>query len=97
MGTAAQPLTFPQGIVIDLSVSGVGLTGTFNQQNYTTDSGGTMLTLGRPVPAPLVVFDPMVFFSPSGRLEWVSSTVPGSLGALSVRSIRSTCSWGEGT
>jgi hypothetical protein len=34
------------------------------------------------VPAPYVPFDPMVFFAPNGRLEWVSSTDPAAFGAL---------------
>lgn len=64
--SSAQPLILPEGIVVDLSVSGVG-SERFNITNYAgTNIGGT-------VPAPLVTADPIIIFSPSGRLDYVTN------------------------
>jgi prepilin-type N-terminal cleavage/methylation domain-containing protein len=65
MRSNAQPLTLPDGIVVDLTVSGVG-SQLFNSANYNIPTGD-------PVPDPLITFDPMVIFSPSGRVDWVTN------------------------
>lgn len=65
--TSSPPLQLPEGIVFDLSVSGARLA-RFNSQPY-SDPVGTL-----PVPAPVVLFDPQIIFSPSGRLELVSDS-----------------------
>lgn len=66
--TSTPPMQLPDGLVFDLSVSGIG-SQLFNVQDYSQNVG----TL--PVPAPIVRFDPQVIFSPSGRVEWVTDTV----------------------
>ncbi len=69
--TSSPPLQLPEGIVFDLSVSGVGSM-RFNQEGYTGDLDAT-------INPPLVRFDPQIIFSPSGRLEWVTSPDDGTL------------------
>jgi Tfp pilus assembly protein FimT len=66
--STAQPLLLPEGIVVDLSLSGVG-SDLFNSTNYGAYTPGST-----PI-APIVNCDPMIVFSPSGRLEWVTNKV----------------------
>ncbi len=58
--------------MVDLSLSGIGST-LFNTRNYGA------VNVGSPAPAPLVLFDPAVIFSPTGRLEWVTNPTSGTL------------------
>lgn len=68
--TNTPPLVLPEGIVFDLSVSGMG-SGRFNVVNYpNTIPSVPVPTVTDPVAA--VPFDPQIIFSPSGRLEWVT-------------------------
>ncbi len=64
--TSSPPLQLPEGIVFDLSISGSGTT-LFNTTDYTA------VNIGSSVPAPTVLFDPQIIFSPSGRVEWVTN------------------------
>jgi type II secretory pathway pseudopilin PulG len=63
--TSTPPMVLPGGIVIDLSISGVG-DQLFNVTKYQDFS------IGMPAVEPIVLFDPQILFSPSGRVEWVS-------------------------
>jgi len=63
--TTTPPLVLPEGVVIDLSISGVGAT-LFNRAEYGT------VAVGDPVPEPLVTVDPMILFSPTGRVASVT-------------------------
>ncbi len=68
--TITPPLVLPEGIVVDLSVSGVG-SGRFNVVDYpNTVPSVPVPTVTDPVA--FVPFDPQIIFSPSGRLEWVT-------------------------
>lgn len=62
--STAQPLTLPEGIVVDLSASIIN-SRLFSATNYEA------YTPGGNAPAPVVNFDPVIVFSPSGRLESV--------------------------
>jgi prepilin-type N-terminal cleavage/methylation domain-containing protein len=64
--TSTPPLLLPEGLVFDLSISGVGSM-LFNTTNYAA------VNIGSQAPAPTVLFDPQIIFSPSGRVEWVSN------------------------
>ncbi len=68
--TSAPPMQLPEGIVFDLSVSGMGST-LFNTANYNT----TPTSDPPPIQEPLVRFDPTIIFSPSGRVEWVNNNL----------------------
>jgi prepilin-type N-terminal cleavage/methylation domain-containing protein len=70
--SATAPLQLPEGIVVDLVSSGVGSSESFNAVTYETAPMMPMMT-GTTPPMPVVVFDPVVVFSPAGRLESVSS------------------------
>jgi prepilin-type N-terminal cleavage/methylation domain-containing protein len=63
--TTAPPLVLPDGIVIDLSVSQAG-SDFFNSANYN-------IGIGVQAPDPIVLFDPVILFSPSGRLDYVTN------------------------
>lgn len=63
--TTTPPLQLPDGIAFDLSVSGVG-SSLFNAADYS----GAVNTAP---PAPVVQADPMIVFSPSGRLDFVTN------------------------
>jgi type II secretory pathway pseudopilin PulG len=71
--SSTAPLQLPEGIVVDLVCSGMGAAGTFNQANYSGMTGSTP-------PAPIVLFDPVILFSTSGRVEAVSQGAIGILG-----------------
>ncbi len=71
--TSAQPVQLPEGIVIDLVSSGVGITGAFNSQPYTGSNNPST------PPPPIVNFDPVIVFSPAGRLDYVSVDPNGRL------------------
>lgn len=72
------PLQLPEGIVVDLTCSGMGATGTFFDPINSFGGPGVM-TGSVPAVGPNVVFDPVIMFSPSGRLESVSQGANGRL------------------
>jgi type II secretory pathway pseudopilin PulG len=66
--TNSPPLQLPEGIVVDLTISGVG-SGKYDcLVNY-----GAMTIGTTPTPLPSVRFDPLIVFSPSGRVELASN------------------------
>lgn len=68
--SSTPPLQLPDGVVVDLTASGVG-GGTFNTQTY---SG----MVGDPVPEPWVPFDPVIMFTAGGRVDTVTQPPLGS-------------------
>jgi prepilin-type N-terminal cleavage/methylation domain-containing protein len=76
--STARPLNLPEGIVVDLVASGIGMSGSF----MSPDSFGGFTIVDAPLPPlppPVVPFDPLIVFSPSGRLEWVTRNADGQL------------------
>lgn len=70
--TSSPPLQLPETIAFDLSLSGAGGM-LYNIASY-SDPIGTV-----PVNAPRVLLDPVIIFSPAGRVEWVSVPPNGQL------------------
>jgi prepilin-type N-terminal cleavage/methylation domain-containing protein len=78
--SSTAPLQLPEGIVVDLASSGMGTglgpTGTF--MDLASSYGGPSFMTGSvPTLGPIVRFDPVIMFSPSGGLEAVSQGPAG--------------------
>jgi Tfp pilus assembly protein FimT len=67
--STASPLQLPEGVIVDLLSSGVGLSGIFPTTIPAVAMWGT---------TPPLTWDPVVMFAPSGRLDYVT----GPVGAL---------------
>lgn len=76
--SATAPLQLPEGIVVDLTCSGMGAVGSF-MAAASFGVPDVMTGSPPPYPPPIVAYDPVIMFSPSGRLEAVSQ---GDLGRL---------------